>query len=183
MYNTVVHVLYVCFISEPECSDSFSDTFQSVGEDIENIMQKLSTITTKLDVEFLQLSAEEATSVDAALQQTRDPETSVQPEDGNNHLSSHDQHESDSGHKQEVEDESDQSHTGLSPDTERTLDDFGFSSSDCNNVKETGRESEVKGQVSDNEGNVSPVSQTEQDAGRINVKGKEETKSEWITVG
>ncbi|GLD53771.1 death domain-containing protein 1 [Lates japonicus] len=168
---------------EPECSDSFSDTFQSVGEDIENIMQKLSTITTKLDAEILQLSPEEATSVDAALQETREPETSVQPEDGNNHLSSHDPHESDSGHKQEVEDEGDQSHTGLSPDTERTSDDFGFSSSDCNNVKETGRESEVKGQVSDNEGNVSPVSQTEQDAGRINVKGKEEAKSEWITVG
>ncbi|XP_039997492.1 death domain-containing protein 1 [Xiphias gladius] len=178
---------------EPDCkvmprSDSFSDTFQSVGEDIDNIMQKLSTIVTKLDAEILQLAAEKASSVDAALQETIDPETSVQPEDGNNHLSSHDPHESDSGRTQEFEVEGDQSHTRPSPDTEQTSD-FRFSSSDCNDVKEAGRELEVKGLVSDNEDCISPVGQTdllketEKDAQRIDVKGKEETKSEWITVG
>ncbi|CAB1439139.1 unnamed protein product [Pleuronectes platessa] len=58
------------------------------------------------------------------------------------------------------------------------------------NLKETGGELEVKGQVGDNEeGCVSPVSQTDllketdEDAERTNVKVKEETKSEWTTVG
>ncbi|XP_040887748.1 death domain-containing protein 1 [Toxotes jaculatrix] len=178
--------------TEPECkvsprSDSFGDAFQSVGEDIENIMQKLSTIITKLDAEILQLSAEESSSVDAALEETRDPETSEEPEDGNNHLSSHDPRESDSGRKQDIEGEGDQSHT-RPQDTEQTSD-LRFSISDCSKVKETGKDLKVKGQVSNNEDCVSPVSdtdllkETEKDAERINVKGKEETRIDWITVG
>ncbi|XP_071316042.1 death domain-containing protein 1 [Trachinotus anak] len=162
------------------CSDSFSDTFQSVVEDTEKILQKLSTIITKLDAEILQLSAEE-TSVDSALQETSNPETPVQPEDGNNHLSSHDPCESDPEHKQEGEDEGDQSHTRLSTDTKQT--------SDCNDVEDTWKELEVKGQVCGNEDCVFPVSQTdllketEKNAEKINVRSKEETKNEWITVG
>ncbi|XP_056225254.1 death domain-containing protein 1 isoform X2 [Seriola aureovittata] len=163
------------------CSDSLSDTFQSIVEDTEKIMQKLSTIITKLDAEIVQLSAKEAPSVDAALQDTRDSETSAEPEDCNNHLSSGDPCESDSGRKQKDEDEGDQSYTRPSTDTEQT--------SDCNDVKDTGKELEVKGQVSDNEVCVYPVSQTEllketeKNAEKINVKGKEQTKSEWITLG
>ncbi|KAG7241618.1 hypothetical protein INR49_025538 [Caranx melampygus] len=144
--------------TEPEykvmpCSDSLSDTFHSVVKDTENIMQKLSTIITKLDDQIPQLSETEATSVDtAAPQETKEPEKSAQPDS-----------------------------TRLTTDTEQT--------SDCSDAKDAGKELEVKGQVSDNEECISPVSQTdlqkvtEKTEVKINVKGKEETTSEWTTVG
>ncbi|TDG99661.1 hypothetical protein EPR50_G00196840 [Perca flavescens] len=152
----------------------------SVGEDIENIMDKLNTVITKLDEEILKLCAEEA----SAPLETRDPKAPKQPEDNNNHLSSHDALESDSGHKQDVEDRDDQSHTMPSPDSEQT----SHSSVDCNNAKETGKELVVKIQVSENENCNSPESQTnfletENDTNRVNDKGKEKTNIGWITVG
>ncbi|XP_074480227.1 death domain-containing protein 1 [Sebastes fasciatus] len=166
------------------CSDSFSDTFLSVGEDIENIVDKLNTIRTRLDEEILKLCAEEASTVDAALQETRDPQAA---EDEHNHLNSHDPLESDSGNKQEFEDRDDQSHIMPSPDTEQTSDSKS-SSSDCNDVEETGKELAVKGQGSDTEDCVSPeshtdIQETEKDTNRVNDKGKEETNNEWIIVG
>lgn len=154
----------MCFrlcVSEPECkampsSDSLSDTFHSVVEDTEKIMQKLSTIITKLDDHILLLCETEATSMDAdaaadaaaAAQETKEPETSVRPDN-----------------------------TGPTTDTEQT--------SDCGDAKDAEKELEAKGQVSDNEECVSPGSQTEAEKTeeRINVKGKGETRSEWTTVG
>ncbi|XP_031145827.1 death domain-containing protein 1 isoform X2 [Sander lucioperca] len=165
------------------CSDSFSEIVQSVGEDIENIMNKLNTVITKLDEEILKLCAEDA----SALQETRDPKAPKQPEDDNNHLSSHDPLESDSGHKQHVEDGDDQSHTMPSPSSS-DIEQISHSSFDCNHAKETGKELVVKIQGSENENCNSPESQTnfletENDTKRVNDKGKEKTNIGWITVG
>ncbi|XP_051284794.1 death domain-containing protein 1 [Dicentrarchus labrax] len=170
------------------CSDSFSDTCLSVGEDIKNIIDKLNTIRTKLDEEILKSCAEEASPVGAALQETGDTKTSEQREDDNNPLNSHNFLEFDSRCKKDIEDGDDQSHTMSLPDTEQTLDSR-FSSSDCNNVEETGKELVVKSQGIDNEDCVSPDRQTdfceetEKDTNRVNDKGKEEMNNEWITVG
>ncbi|XP_070786242.1 death domain-containing protein 1 [Enoplosus armatus] len=157
------------------CSDSISDTFLSVGEDIKNITDKLNTIITKLDEEILKLCADEASTVDASLQETRDPQASEQPEDENYHLNSQDPLEFDPGHEQDVKDGDDQSHAMPSLDTEQTSGSR-FSSSDCSDVEETGKEIAVKGQGSDNEDQTDFLEET-------NDKGKEETKIEWITVG
>ncbi|CAB1439138.1 unnamed protein product [Pleuronectes platessa] len=46
-------------------SNSFSDIFQSVSEDFENLTQNLSTIVSKLEAEILRVSAEEASGVDS----------------------------------------------------------------------------------------------------------------------
>lgn len=131
-------------------------------------MDKLNTIRTKLDAEILKLCAEEASTVDAALQETRE-------------LNSHDPLEFDSAHKQDVEDGGD--HTVPSPDAEQTSDSR-FSSSDGNDVEETATELVVKRQGGDNEDCVSPDSlETEKDTNRVNDEGKKETNKEWITVG
>ncbi|KAF0029282.1 hypothetical protein F2P81_018387 [Scophthalmus maximus] len=179
--------------TEPECeagpcSDSFSDSFQSVSEDIEKIIQELSTIATRLDAGILQESAEDASSVDAALREAGDPEASAQTEDGSGHPSSRDPRGSEPERKQEVADEGDRSRPRPPPGTGHTADS-ARSRSDRSGVKETGEEREVEGQAGHNEDRASPASQTdlleepEKDAERVNVKGKEETKGEWITVG
>lgn len=146
-------------------------------------MNKLNTVITKLDEEILKLCAEDA----SALQETRDPKAPKQPEDDNNHLSSHDPLESDSGHKQHVEDGDDQSHTMPSPSSS-DIEQISHSSFDCNHAKETGKELVVKIQGSENENCNSPESQTnfletENDTKRVNDKGKEKTNIGWITVG
>ncbi|AWO97562.1 putative death domain-containing protein 1 [Scophthalmus maximus] len=179
--------------TEPECeagpcSDSFSDSFQSVSEDIEKIIQELSTIATRLDAGILQESAEDASSVDAALREAGDPEASAQTEDGSGHPSSRDPRGSEPERKQEVADEGDRSRPRPPPGAGHTADS-ARSRSDRSGVKETGEEREVEGQAGHNEDRASPASQTdlleepEKDAERVNVKGKEETKGEWITVG
>lgn len=190
----VCHLCYVCFVSDTEstvtpCSDSFSATFLSVGEDVENIIDKINTIITKLDEEMLKLCAAEASTEDATPQEIRDPKETEQPEDDKNHLNSDDPLESDSGQKQGAEDGDDQSPTRPpSPDSKQTSDSR-FSSSDCNNEEETGKESEVKSQGSGNKDCVSPdchtdfLQETEKDTNKVNEKGKEETNKEWITVG
>ncbi|XP_031707333.1 death domain-containing protein 1 [Anarrhichthys ocellatus] len=162
------------------CSDSFGDTFLSVGDNIENIMVQLNAIVAKLDEEILRLCAEEASAVAAALQETRDPKAPEQPEDDKNHLNSYDPLESDSGHKQADGDGDgdDQSHTMPSPGTEQASD-TGFSSSVCNDVEEEEKEILVKSQGSEIKDCVSPESpfleEAEQDTNRVN--------KEWITVG
>ncbi|XP_026208460.1 death domain-containing protein 1 isoform X2 [Anabas testudineus] len=156
------------------CSDSFSDTLRSVGEDVQIIMDKLSTIVIKLDTEVTQLSAGEAFTVDAAHQ-----ETSAQSEDGNNQLNARDS---------AVEDGGDKSNTDVSPDTDQ-MSDFISSTSVCNNVEETKKELEVKCQVDYKEDCVSLENhidlpeETATGAGTVNDKFREQTKSEWITVG
>lgn len=177
--DTQHYVLYVCFVSDAECkvtpsSDSFSDALLSVGEDVENIMDKLNTISTKLDKEIFKLCAEEASTVAAALQETRE-------------LNSHNSLEFDSVHEQEVgEDGDDQNPTTMPPppDAEQTSDSR-FSNDDCNNVGETGEGLVVKSQGGDNDDSVSPDSleETEKDTNKVNDEGKEEPKNEWITVG
>uniref|UniRef100_A0A3Q1HX77 Death domain containing 1 n=1 Tax=Acanthochromis polyacanthus TaxID=80966 RepID=A0A3Q1HX77_9TELE len=152
------------------CSDSFSDTVLSVGEDIEGILDKLSTIINKLDAAVLHVSVDETSTVDAASQESR--ETTLQPED--NHLNPHHQLESDFRHEQEVEDGADQSPTRPLPDTERIPD----STFTCNDVEKTGEELLVKGQVSDF---LDSLEEMEKDQERKH--DKEETKSEWIPVG
>ncbi|XP_073330594.1 death domain-containing protein 1 isoform X2 [Pagrus major] len=164
-------------------SDSFSDTFLSVGEEIQNIMDKLNTIITKLDKEILKsCTVEEAPTVDAALKEARDPKASEQPEDDTNHLNSHEPLESDPGRKQDVEDGDDQSQTMTSADTEQTSDSR---LSRCNDVEETGQELVVKSQGRDDGREcVSSQSQTEVlEETNESDKGKEETNRGWITVG
>ncbi|XP_068569977.1 death domain-containing protein 1 [Cebidichthys violaceus] len=167
------------------CSDSFSDTVLSVGENIENIMDQLNAIVAKLDEEILRLRAEEDSTVDAALQDTRGPKAPQKPKEyDNNHLNSYGPLESDSEYKQADEDGDgdDQSHTMPSPGTEQASDTGSlFSSSVCNDVEEAEKKMLVKSQGSENEDCVPPESQTdvleetENDTNRVN--------KEWITVG
>ncbi|XP_070711179.1 death domain-containing protein 1 [Pempheris klunzingeri] len=156
------------------CSDSFAITFLSVGEDIESITDKMNAIITKLDTEIQRGRSEEASASDAAPQETRDPKE--QPENDNNHLNSHDPLVCDCGYKQDDEGGDDHSRAMPSPDAEQTSDS-GSSSCDCSDVGETGRESVVKGQGDDEEG------QTGKDTNVLHDKGREETNNEWITVG
>ncbi|XP_054457885.1 death domain-containing protein 1 [Anoplopoma fimbria] len=152
-------------------SDSFSDTFLNVGENIENIMDKLKAILAKLDEEILRLCAEEASTVDAALQETRDPKGPEPPEDDNNHLNPCDPIESDSVHKQADDDGDgdDQSHTMPLPGTEQASDSR-ISSSVCNDVEEAEKRISVK-----RESQTDFPEETEKDTNRVN--------KEWITVG
>lgn len=111
--------------------------------------------------------------MDAAHEETRDPETSEQSEDSNNRLNTHDNLESDSG---------------LLPNTDQTSDLIS-SNSECNDLEETGKELEAECQVNYKEDCVSIenhsdlLEETETDTGKVNDKCKEETNSEWITVG
>ncbi|XP_059211103.1 death domain-containing protein 1 [Centropristis striata] len=166
------------------CSDSFSFTLLSVGEDIENIMDKLSTIITKLEEESLKFHVDETSTVDAALQDSRDPNAPEQHEDDNNPQNSHGSLQSDSAHKQDVEDGDDQSHTMPLLDTEQTPDSR---SSDCSDVGETGKELVVQSEGGENQDCVSPEShtdmleETEKDTSRLNDTGKD-TNNGWITI-
>lgn len=164
-------------------SNSFSDIFLSVGEEIQNIMDKLNTIIVKLDKEILKsCTLEEVSTVDAALKEARDPKVSEQPEDDTNHLNSHEPLESDSGHKQDAEVGDDQSRTMPSADTEQASDSR-LSRPECNSVEEPGHELVVKSQGSQQEF-VPPQSQTEfLEETNETGKGKEETNKGWITVG
>ncbi|XP_067435695.1 death domain-containing protein 1 [Thunnus thynnus] len=158
------------------CSDFFGDTFRSIGEDVENIMDKLNTFISKLDGEILQICAEETLTMDAALEESK------YPEDGKNHLNSH---ESDSGCKQDIEDEGDQSLIRPSPDTDLTSDS-NFDSFVCSDEAKTGQRQEVKSQESGNvllESHTDFLENTKKDTKRIDDKSKEETNNEWITVG
>uniref|UniRef100_A0A671W8N9 Death domain containing 1 n=1 Tax=Sparus aurata TaxID=8175 RepID=A0A671W8N9_SPAAU len=160
------------------CSDSFSDIFLSVGEEIQNIIDKLNTIIAKLDKEILKsCTLGEVSTVEA-----RDPKVSEQPEDDTNHLNSHEPLESDSGHKQDAEVRDDQSRTMPSADTEQASDSR-LSRPECNDVEETGHELAVRSQGSQQEC-VPPQSQTEfLEETNESGKGKEETNKGWITVG
>lgn len=146
-------------------------------------MHKLDTIITKLEEEIYNLSADETSVEDAAPQVTRDPEASEKSIDDNNHLNSQDPLELSSENRQDFEDGDDLCHTVSSADTETTSDPRN-SSSDRNDVEETGIEIVVKSQGSDNENCGSPQSQTDfLEETNEGDKDKEETDKEWITVG
>lgn len=107
-----------------------------------------------LDTEILRLCTEEALTV-------------------NNGPNPHERQEPDP----RVEDGGDPGRTRLCSDPERT--------SDCNHVEQSGRDLESECEVSAEEESVSLEKQTEtdEDTKMENDKGKEETKTEWITVG
>ncbi|XP_042368655.1 death domain-containing protein 1 [Plectropomus leopardus] len=162
------------------CSDSFSETFRSVAEDVENIIDKLNALRAKLDKEICNLCAEEASTEETALQEIqRDPKTAEQPEDDNT--------KSDPERKRDAEDGDDIVHIMPSEDNEQTADSR-ISSSDCNHVEDTRIELAVKIQGIENEECVSSESQTDflEDTEKctkgVNDKGKEETNKEWIIV-
>ncbi|XP_047434544.1 death domain-containing protein 1 isoform X2 [Mugil cephalus] len=164
------------------CSHSFRDTFLSVGEDVDDITGKLRGITDKLDAEIHQLSVDEASTVHAALQESRDPGTPERPEDAGDPLNSRHPPEPDSGPKQEVEDGDDPNHTWSSQDAERKL---GFTFSRRSNEEDAG---EVKGQVSDsveepNHCQTDLLEESKKDKELMDGRDEQEAKSEWITVG
>lgn len=155
------------------CSDSFSDIFQSIGEDVENILDKLNTIIIKLDVEIFEICAHK--TLDAALQESKDPQG------GKIDLSSH---ECSLGHDQGTEVGGDQSITMLSPDTDLTSA-LNFESLVCDDGANSGQGEEVKDQDSTNillETHTDFLEKTKRDAKGIYDKNKE-TNNEWITVG
>ncbi|XP_030609951.1 death domain-containing protein 1 [Archocentrus centrarchus] len=167
-------------------SGSCSDIFLSAGEDVEKIIDKIGSIILKLDAAIHQLSVDEASIAGEALQESRETDAPVQPEDVNNHPNSPDRLESDLGHEQEVEVGADRSPTRASPDTEQTAD--STFSSNCNKEEDTGTELHVKGQASDFleksiHSQTELLDETEKDRERINDEGKEERRNEWITVG
>ncbi|XP_053199071.1 death domain-containing protein 1 [Scomber japonicus] len=152
------------------CSDSFSNTFWSIGEDLENILDKLNIVITKLDAEILKICSEE--TLDVAPQESKDPEGDKNDECG-------------SGHEQGFEDGGDQSLTRLSPDTDLTSA-INFESLACNDGANSGHGQEVKGQESDNvlvETHADFLEKTKKNTKRTDDKCKEETNNEWITVG
>lgn len=106
-------------------------------------------------------------------QESRDTDTSAQPEDVKNHLNSPDRLKSDSGHGRVIEDGADRRRTETSADTKQTLDST-FSGSNCDN----GAESQVKGQARDVL-EESVQSETE----LLEATESAKRKRKWITVG
>ncbi|XP_034532048.1 death domain-containing protein 1 [Notolabrus celidotus] len=170
----------------PLSSDTFTDSFLRVEEDIKKIMDILNSITSKLDKEILILSSQKASTEDSAFQETRGPQGSEQLEDDKNY--SHDALEFDSGQKQDIEVGDDQRNTKPSPDTVEKTDER-FYKSDCNTEEEKDREQAVKSQGSYNEDCLPADSQTDfqeetkNDLNMVKEKGKEETNNKWVTVG
>ncbi|KAM7366315.1 hypothetical protein PAMP_015764 [Pampus punctatissimus] len=124
-------------------------------------------------MEILHLYPEEILTVDAALQESKDPE------EDKNYL---DCHESKSGHELKTED--DQTLRRPSPDADLT----SASNSDSfvyNDGTESGQRKEVKGQERENmlESRIDLLEKTKKDTERTDEKSKEETNSELITVG
>uniref|UniRef100_A0AAZ1XUH5 Death domain containing 1 n=1 Tax=Oreochromis aureus TaxID=47969 RepID=A0AAZ1XUH5_OREAU len=159
------------------CSSSISDIFLSVGEDIEKIIDKISSIIIKLDAAIHQLSVDKASIEGEARQESRDTDTLVQPEDVKNHLNSPDRLESDSGHERVIEDGAHRRLTEASADTEQTLDS-NFSGSYCDN----GAESHVKAQAKDVlEESVHSETELLEETEKEDVSAKRKRK--WITVG
>ncbi|XP_076737895.1 death domain-containing protein 1 isoform X1 [Maylandia zebra] len=158
------------------CSGSVSDIFLSVGEDVEKIIDKISSIIIKLDAAIQQLSVDKTSIAGEARREYRDTDTSAQPEDVKNHLNSPDRLESDSGHERVIEDGADRRRTETSADTEQTLD--SFSGSNCDN----GAESHVKGQARDVlEESVNSETELLEETEKEDESAKRKRK--WITVG
>uniref|UniRef100_A0A665WNX9 Death domain containing 1 n=1 Tax=Echeneis naucrates TaxID=173247 RepID=A0A665WNX9_ECHNA len=158
-------IIMLLFSEVMPSSDSIIDTLQSVVGDTEIIMKKLGTIVTNLDAEILKLSSEETSCMDAALAETRDPDTSMQPEDGNRDFSSPDPCESDPN--KEEDNKSHTSHTNAKK------------TSSCNDVKNTEKVFEIINQVSNDEDCVSPACQNDlmseagKNAEKTNIRGKD----------
>lgn len=166
------NVFYICFISDVS-PNSISDTFQCLADDMQKIINKVSTIITKLEPEILPAPVEVTSSLDETCKETTEPVS----------------HESVSCvPQQEAEVEPEQCCEGLSADSQQTTDST-VCSSDSSAANKTESQTGIQGQGTDNEDCVSTVCQKDllQNAGRhaerAEVKVKEETRREWITVG
>ncbi|XP_028329832.1 death domain-containing protein 1 [Gouania willdenowi] len=152
-------------------SDSTVDCFQSVAEDIEHLMETLSTVITKIDTAFLQLCAGEDFA--GTLLETKDRKATVQKEhmEAPNHCIDG----LDSGSRQEYENEGDQSqHTS----------DSGLTST---NIGSNWTQIKVKDQSivfeeKPNHCQTDLLKETEKKQESMTGKSKD-TKSDWITVG
>ncbi|KAM9425722.1 death domain-containing protein 1 [Pholidichthys leucotaenia] len=158
-------------------SNSFCNILQNIREDIDNIMDTLTSITTKLDAAVLQLSSNEV----AEVQECRDTDNTVQPKDPRNHLKYPGQLQSDFGYEQNVE-----KNQTPSQEAARTTDSI-YSSSSCNNKEHTGAELPIRVQVGDFErpilNHTDLLEENKKDQEESKNKGKEWTPSGWITVG
>ncbi|KAM6908957.1 death domain-containing protein 1 [Xenentodon cancila] len=151
-----------------------SDEQQHSGEDLEDINDKVSKITTKLNAAVLRLSTDEASAAAAPLQVSTN--TAVHHDDVRNHQP-----------EEEAADGGNQSLTGPPPNTDETHD-AGLSSSSCHKVEDMGEELQAKPQVKDLlesrfQSKTDLREETEGDGGKINDEKEEKTKREWISVG
>ncbi|XP_068164233.1 death domain-containing protein 1 [Antennarius striatus] len=158
-------------VCEATPGSDFSDALLSVEEDVQNMIETLNKIISKMEEEILKLCKEEEVST----QETRYPKAAEHY--GNDDLSANDpvQYESEQG--------VDQTQTMLSPDAEQTSASR-FNTSELDEVEETGQEPVVSGPGSNEEDLVSYQHETDLcEETNENVKTKEETNEEWITVG
>ncbi|XP_017165812.1 uncharacterized protein LOC108167173 [Poecilia reticulata] len=156
----VVEVLKELNVSEyktTSCSESDS-IFLSVGEDMEDLLDRVTKIIPKLDAAVLRLSTHEESA--AAFQEPRDEDVPDQTEDVRNQQS-----EYNLDLREEVQD---------AQDEENTLDS-GFNSSNCSTEKETEEKTSVRGQEKDF------CNQEAEEKDREN-KTKWRTEDKWITT-
>ncbi|XP_056156182.1 death domain-containing protein 1 [Lampris incognitus] len=166
------------------CADPFGNTLQSVADDIEDIMDRLNTIITKLGAEVITLCASEASTVDA--------DTSPNTKQGEMLVLQGDPVHSpggcDCGHTQGADDGDTIKHTKptdtrVSVETERTSTSIS-GGPDCSDVG-------VKGQKTNTRDTRRTSPETLTDFAKETEKGKQleddevkdEKNSEWITVG
>lgn len=136
-------------------------------------MDKLSSITSKLDKEILQLRTE-------AAQEARHPETPEQHKPETNHLVSHDPLQTDSRPKQDTEDGDDGGQT-LPPPGPQQASDPG--SSDCS-AGEKGEELLLQSEASQAQERVPGDGRTDLvERTRPKVRDNEGTGPDWVIVG
>ncbi|KAM4714750.1 death domain-containing protein 1 [Anableps anableps] len=140
------------------------DIFLSVGEDMENLRDKVTKIIPKLDAAVLQLSADEETTGAAVFQGSRYNDASVQPEDISNQQSEY---------NLELKGEAQDAH-----EQKNTLDS-GLNSSNCSKEKETEGEFHIRGQERDFHYQATLLEAEEKDKENKTEQRQEE---KWITV-
>ncbi|MED6241623.1 hypothetical protein ATANTOWER_022013, partial [Ataeniobius toweri] len=146
------------------CSVSVVDIFLSVGEDMDNIMDRVTKIIPKLDAAVLRLTVHEESAGAAVRQESRDKDASCQTEDIRNPQS-----ESSLELKEEVQDVCDQ----------KNMLDSGFNSSNCGKEKDIEGEPHIRGQKRDFHYQACLLEAEEKDRENKTEKGNEE---KWVTV-
>ncbi|XP_061566163.1 death domain-containing protein 1 [Cololabis saira] len=156
------------------CSSSLGYIFLAIGEDLENISDKVGKIRTKLEAAVLQLSADEAPALAAELQVSTD--TAVHHEDVRNHQP-----------EDQAVDGGNESVTAPPPNADETHD-AGLSLSSCHKEEDMGEVLQVKPQVKELPENrlqrkTDLQEETEENGEKRNDKKEGEKKREWISVG
>ncbi|MEQ2202761.1 hypothetical protein XENOCAPTIV_014925, partial [Xenoophorus captivus] len=146
------------------CSVSVVDIFLSVGEDMDNIMDRVTKIIPKLDAAVLRLTVHEESAGAAVRQESTDKDASCQTEDIRNPQS-----ESSLELKEEVQDVCDQ----------KNMLDSGFNSSNCGKEKDIEGEPHIRGQKRDFHYQACLLEAEEKDRENKTEKGNEE---KWVTV-